>query len=181
MMCVSWDWFTANLWCSCRNTRRRSLSVALDTVKGKGKKDEGWGGWEAQKSWTKWDEGGKIERVKERGSAQVMDTERERERGEWREKRGGDLSLEDMSNSHATGSNAWESRQLLAGLTTASLLIAYSARIQQNNQPVLSCRGSGSWRSLSWLPGSCSGQNAKYYFFQITVTAANWLYLEGNI
>lgn len=36
-----------------------------------------------------------------------MDTERERERGEWREKRGGgDLSLEDMSNSHATGSNA---------------------------------------------------------------------------
>lgn len=42
--------------------------------------------------------------MKERGSAQVMDTERER--GEWREKRGGDLSLEDMSNSHATGSNA---------------------------------------------------------------------------
>lgn len=45
--------------------------------------------------------------MKERGSAQVMDTEREREReGSGERREGGDLSLEDMSNSHATGSNA---------------------------------------------------------------------------
>lgn len=178
MICVSWDWFTANLWCSCRNTRRRSLSVALDTVKGKGKKDEGWGGWEAQKSWTKWDEGGKIERVKERGSAQVMDTERER--GVEREERG-DLSLEDMSNSHATGSNAWESRQLLAGLTTASLLIAYSARIQQNNQPVLSCREAAADGAWADCLEAARDKMLNIIFLKITVTAANWLYLEGNI
>lgn len=34
-----------------------------------------------------------------------MDTERERE-GSGERREGGDLSLEDMSNSHATGSNA---------------------------------------------------------------------------
>lgn len=63
-------------------------------------------------------------------------TETEREIEGTRE----DLSLEDMSNSHATGSNASESRQLLSGLTAASLFIANSARLEGANQPALSCR-----------------------------------------
>lgn len=115
-----WDMILAcNLWWACSDTRRRSSATVSPSARGKVGVTKA-GHW--HKTWHKWTDErktreGKRERVRKRGSVQVTDTQTEGGREGARE----DLSLEDMSNSHATGSNAWESPWLLYGLTAASL------------------------------------------------------------
>lgn len=94
----------------------------LSPMKGRGRTDAGRGDGTDTKL-------GPSELMKERHRRENREGEREREcPSNWYTETEGeiqgareDLSLEDMSNSHATGSNAWESRQLLSGLTAASL------------------------------------------------------------
>lgn len=98
------------------------------------------------------EEGGETERVKERGSVQVMDTlwreaERERERARR------DLSQEDMSNSHATESNAWKKSAAPLWINSSLTLVLlprvpdYSERTSQ----APSCRETSCTRLMSEL------------------------------
>lgn len=74
-----------------------------------------------------------------------------------------DLSPEDMSNSRATGSNAWESRQLL-WINSSLLHFFYSPRCQSGASqcslitPAGKVTAAAGWSGLSSSSGSCCGQ-----------------------
>lgn len=93
---------------------------------------EGWKGWEKldQVSWWKRDTGGKTEK----GSVRVIDTHRQRDRGgkREREKEGG--SLEETSNRHATGSNAWDWQQPLYCILCQNTAREAASSILQGHQ-----------------------------------------------
>lgn len=149
----------------------------LSPMKGRGRTDAGRGEGTDTKL-------GPSQLMKERHRRENREGEREREcpsngytetEGEIEGARE-DLSLEDMSNSHATGSNAWESRQLLSGLTAASLtffFIAYSARLQQAKPASSVLQGKpaavGRWGPSS-STGSCMRQKSKYQLLEMTRT-----------
>lgn len=132
--------FTSILRCACWNTGRCSSAAVHPWAK------RGMGGGTRRGEGTE-TKLGPSELMQERHRRENREAEREKEcpsngyTETQREIKGAreDLSLEDMSNSHATGSNAWESRQLLSGLT-ATPFNAYSAKLQWANQPALSCR-----------------------------------------